>query len=195
MYLEALPVTLCYWWYFFQQTEDTSIYSTTNSLRYTCCTHSQEGNEIYRLQKCECLHASSLNLAPPAIKMSACTCLWGVWGSCFPTYSVKCWMHCHQQVNTEANLFMCHLQCIFFPWFGHLWKDVVFINSQHFTHFTAWKPNSTSTEHVLIQVVLTGHDKMAVFDLKHSVSAAAARALGCKDRWFWVGVKTRSGFI
>lgn len=53
LYLEALPVALCYWWYFFPTDRRHVVYSTMNSLCYTCCTHSQEGNEIYRLQKCE----------------------------------------------------------------------------------------------------------------------------------------------
>lgn len=115
LYLEALPVTLCYWWYFFQQTEDTS----SIVLQTVCATHAaltvKKAMKYIGCKSVKCLHASSLNLALPPIKTSTCTCLWGVWGSSFPTYSVKCWMHWHQQVNIEANLFMWDLQCIFFP--------------------------------------------------------------------------------
>lgn len=53
MYLEASPVALCYWWYFFSTDRRHVVYSTMNSLCYTCCTHSQEGNGIYTLQKRE----------------------------------------------------------------------------------------------------------------------------------------------
>lgn len=112
LYREALPVTLCYWWYLFQQTEDTSTVQWI-----VCATHAaltvKEGMKSIGCRSVKCLHASPLNLAPPAIKTSTCTCLWGFWGSGFPKCSGKCWMHLHHQANTEANLFMHHLQCNF----------------------------------------------------------------------------------
>lgn len=96
LYLEALPVTLCYWWYFFQQTEHTS----STVLWTVCATHAaltvKKAMKSIGCKSVKCLHASCLNLAPPAIKTSVCTCLWGVWGSGFPKCSVKCWMHWHQ---------------------------------------------------------------------------------------------------
>lgn len=118
LYLEALPVALCYWWYFFQQTEDTS----STVLWIVCATHAaltvKKGMKSIGCKSVKCLHAASLNLAHPAMKTSTCTCLWDFWGSGFPTCSVKCWMHLHHQANTEANLFMRDLQCILSPNLG-----------------------------------------------------------------------------
>lgn len=142
----------------------------------------------------KCLHASSLNLVPADIKALIHTCLWGVWGSGFLQPSVKCWMHLHHQANTEEKLFMCHLQGTSPPvW--HLWKDMVFINNENFTYFMPQRPNSASKEHILIQVMLRHHGKMTVFVLKHSASSSAPRAVKYKKGWFWVSIKSRSGFM
>lgn len=112
LYLEALPVALCYWWYFFQQTENT----LSTVLWIVCATHAaltvQKGMKSTGCRSVKCLHAASLNLAPPAIKTSTCTFFWGFWGSGFPKRSVKCWMHLRHQANTEANLYMHDLQRI-----------------------------------------------------------------------------------
>lgn len=164
-----------------------------NSLCYTCCTHSPEGNEIYRLQKCE---------------MSTC---------CFPKFSpssyqnfnlyffLRIWLS--QTFCEMLDAFISpgkHRSKPIYAWssvysasppFGHLWKDMVLINSQHFIHFMSWRPNSVSNEHILIQVMLSGHSKTAVFAFKHSASSPAARALRYKERWFYVGRKSRGEFI
>lgn len=95
-HLEGFPVPLCSWWYILS-TEDTL--SSTPVLWRVCATQTaltgKKGMKSRSCKSVKCLRASSLNLVPPDIKASICTCLWGVWGSDFPHPSVKCWMHLH----------------------------------------------------------------------------------------------------
>lgn len=167
-----------------------------NSLCYTCCTHSPEGNEIYRLQKCEMSTCCFLKFSPSSYQnfnlyffseasedLASPNVLWNA-GCIYITR------------QTQKQTYICMIFSVFrLPPFGHLWKDMVLINSQHFIDFMSWRPNSASNEHILIQVMSRGHNKMAVFGFKHSASSPAAGAFRYKERWFYVSRKSRGGFI
>lgn len=170
------------------------VYSTMKSLCYKCCTHSQEGNEFQRLQKCE----MSTCFFP---KLSLCRyqsfnpylfvrCL-GIW---LPSTFCKM-LDASTPPGKHRRKTICVLFRVLSPQFGHLWKDMIFINNQNFTHFMSQRPNSASKDHILTQVMLRHHGKMTVFVLKHSASSSAARAVKYKQRSFWVSIKSRSEFI
>lgn len=95
----------------------------------------------------------------------------------------------------QRKNYLCVIFRVLLPQFGHLSKDMVFINNQNFTYFMPQRPNSASKEHILIHVMLRHHGKTTVFVLKHSASSSAARAVKYKKGWFWVSIKSRSGFV
>lgn len=167
------------------------VYSTMKSLCYTCCTHSKKGMKSRGCKSVKCQHASSLNLASPVTKASIRTCLWRVCGSGFSQPSVK-WFtppgkHRRKTIYVWSSEYLSPSLGIY----GKTW----YLSTIRISLILSQRPSTASNEHILIQVMLRHHGKMTVFVLKHSPSSLAAKAFKYKKRWFWVGIKCRSGFI
>lgn len=176
LYLQALPAVLCYWWNVFQQTEDT----LSTVLRIVCATHVvltvKKGIILIGGKGVKCLHASSLNLPPSVIKTLTSSWLEGFWGSGFSKHTAKHWRHTQKQpylwTTSGVSSFLLFVEY------------TVFINSQYFIHFMLQRPNSASNEHILVQTMLRGRNKMALWGLKCSASPLATKAFQYKRRLF-----------